>query len=178
MGVMLCAGEELRILRFSGTMLDLLKISDHEPGKLPHTISDLLPHSFREPHAAMLAKTFKKGALPDHLTHPLRNVELLFPDGISRKVNLSLGKLAGPCEDKFGLKDAVFSAVVTLAADCSPLKSPARSPISTGRKQRKNQSYIEKFALHMYGRRISDNLASGIPPPTENHPHAGVMFIK
>eukprot|EP00961_Rhodomonas_salina_P291043 3931647-Rhodomonas_salina.1 len=85
MGVIIASGEDLRILRFSQSMLDLLKIPDGDSGRRPQTISDLLPHSFRGPHDAMMRKVMKKGALPAHLLQPLKNVDLLFPDGECRK---------------------------------------------------------------------------------------------
>lgn len=175
MGVIIASGEDLRILRFSQSMLDLLKIPDGDSGRRPQTISDLLPHSFRGPHDAMMRKVMKKGALPAHLLQPLKNVDLLFPDGECRKVTVSLGKLEGPWGSKGGLEGAVFSAVVSLVGAPSPPQSRALSPIS---KPSRSQNFMERFSLHMYGRQLSDNLTSGRLPPTENHPHVGIMFVK
>jgi len=178
MGVIIATGEELSILRFSQSMLDLLKISGPDSRKLPRTVSELLPHHFRGPHAAMLTNAFKKGSLPDHLSHPLKNVDLLFPDGKCRKVNVSLGKLGGRWGSDGTLEGAIFSAVVSLVGVASPPRSPVRSPRSSDRKASKNRNFIERFALHMYGRQVGESLTTGTLPPTENHSHAGVMFVK
>ena len=126
-GLVVCKGRQLEVQYMDPSLKTLLGS--------PTLVEEMLPPEFRHKHTKLVQRFVGGDPLPDSLTHPLRNVQILSGDRELFRAKLIIGKFKF---HQFLLEDLFY---VIIQPNDHPANSPTRSPIIRKANNGRRSSY-------------------------------------